>query len=107
MDKYTKSVYKFLLNQPGYGFQTGFYDPEGFDKAAFICACEALVRMGYAKQTKHGFALLHEGIHKRELAFIHYRKEFIFTFLSGIATGVIATVLSQLLLLFLRAKLGL
>ena len=102
MDKYTKSVYKFLLVQPGYCFATGFYDPEGFDRFEFIRACDALVRMGYAKQTKFGYALLHEGIHKRELERIAFRKAF-FTrffpgFISGIASGVATSFLIRLLL---------
>lgn len=102
MDKYTKSVYKFLLAQPSHGFRTDFYDPEGFDPVDFRKACEFLVRAGYAVKVKGGYVLTHEGIHKRELERIAFRKAFFTRFLpgfiSGIASGVATSFLIRLLL---------
>ena len=106
MDKYTKKVYKFLLSQPGYGFLTDLYDPQGFSKGDFLRACQFLVEGHYAKRTAHGYALTQQGVAKRELEVRAFFKAFLTKFLLGVATGVCSTVLAELLIAFLRAKLG-
>lgn len=101
MDKYTKSVYKFLLSQPGYGFLTDMATPEGFNIFEFRKACEYLVRLGYAKKVKCGYVLLHEGIHKRELDQIEFRKKFFTRYLPGFISGIASGVAIALLVHFL------
>lgn len=105
MDKLSRKVYKFLLSQPGHGFQSGFYDPP-FDRNDYVSACEYLVRCGYAQKIPRGYALTHEGVHKRELEIRAFWKAFFSKYITGIVTGVISTMLAQLLIAFLRAKLG-
>lgn len=103
MDKYTKSVYKFLLSQPGYGFATDFYTPEGFNTYEFRSACEYLARLGYAKKIDGGYALLHEGIRKREIEIRAFFRSFFTKFLVGIIVGALAGALAEYLSHFLQS----
>lgn len=98
MDKFSKSVFKFLLSQPGYGFNTLMYDPPGFDKPAFIRACKHLAEQGLAVQTKVGYALTHAGIHKAELDRIAFWRSFLTRFLPGLGSGIAVGFISGLLL---------
>ena len=79
------------------------YDPDGFDKADFVRACHCLVREGYAVQTGSGFALTHEGIHKRERDIRAFVKSFFTRFLVGVAVGAGGTIIAQI---WIRAMLG-
>ena len=97
MDKFSKKVYKFLLSQPNHGFRSDMYDPAPFTKQEFSSACEYLVRCGYAKRIKSGYMLTHEGIHKRELDLIAFRKNFFSRYVTGIVTGIVIAIIANLL----------
>ena len=96
MDRYSKKVYKFLLSQPGHGFQSGFYDPP-FDRSAYVDACEYLVRCGYARKIPHGYALTHEGVHKRELDIRNFWKNIFTRFVPGVIVGVLTAAAVNLI----------
>ena len=105
MDRYSEKVYKFLLSQPGHGFQSGFYDPP-FDRSAYVDACEYLVRCGYARKIPHGYAITHEGVHKRELEIRAFWRSFFTKFIPGVFSGIAATIIGGLLSGLLLQWLG-
>lgn len=103
MDKYAKEVYKFVLSQPDHSFIYQMYPeqiPGGINKFNdFKAACRFLANKGYAIVGSPGMiTLTHEGVHKRELELVEFRKLIFTHYIPGFISGVFVSVTAGLLL---------
>lgn len=112
MDRYAKTVYRFVLKQPDHEFLTLMYPDQIPGGAAkyhdFVRACDYLVNQGYAVKIPkvNGISLTHEGIHKLEIEIRTAIRRFFTHFIPGVLSGLLIAIASPSLLALVQSLLG-
>lgn len=108
MDKFARKVYAFLLNSPNQicsVTQLSTLDAQEID---IIRAIDYLRKNEYVVPVpdQNSFMLTHEGIHKRELERLAFRKLFFSRYLPGFISGIVSGAAISLLTCYILSLFG-